>query len=475
MSKEIKVCFLARPSYDKFSTKIYKCIKQKYDSGMKATFITSNKKETEFVKNTLTGYEAKVYEVSEFFKENWEKFTHENLIKFEEKYDCAPIWKYIYTDRFLINADYEYCVKITTGYFFFYEQIFGQGDYDFYYDETIATLQSYLAYIVAKKYGTTYISQMTARAGLDAEYHYFLADPYQLNILAEQDYSEHIYTEDEINRAVEYLTDFETKDIKPANMVYTGARPRFKLSFALLPLKYIKYRFSSYFNDKYFYMYYKQYKHIFDPLKFYCRYQISKKYYKAADYEKKYVYFPLHYQPEASTIVCAQKYEKQLFFIDSWAKSLPADTMLYVKEHYAILGHRDLSFYKELKKYPNVVLIDPWESSRKLMENAIAVTTLTGTAGWEAMLLRKPVFLGGRIFFENAPGVIRVSDIYDNYMELLAKWKKPEREDVINYLCEMFRSFRKGNVYAAAPCSLEEENIEAVSYSLYTQLNNMRE
>ena len=87
-----------------------------------------------------------------------------------------------------------------------------------------------------------------------------------------------------------------------------------------------------------------------------------------------------------------KKYEKQLFFIDSWAKSLPADTVLYVKEHYAFLGNRDPHFYEELKQYPNVVIVDPWESSRKLIENAVAVTTLTGTAGWEAMLLRKPVW-----------------------------------------------------------------------------------
>lgn len=86
------------------------------------------------------------------------------------------------------------------------------------------------------------------------------------------------------------------------------------------------------------------------------------------DYSKKYVYYPLHYEPEASTLVCAVKYEKQLFFIDSWAKSLPADTVLYVKEHYAVLGHRELTLYKELKKYPNVVMIDPWESSRKLIK-----------------------------------------------------------------------------------------------------------
>ena len=124
-----------------------------------------------------------------------------------------------------------------------------------------------------------------------------------------------------------------------------------------------------------------------------------------------------------------------MFFIDSWAKSLPADTVLYVKEHYALIGHRDPQFYKELEKYPNVFMLDPWEPARNLIEKAVAVTTLTGTAGWEAMLLRKPVFLGGNIVFDNAPGIIKVEDIYGNYLDMLGKWEQPTREEIIKYLC----------------------------------------
>lgn len=470
MNKEIKICFLARPCYDKFSTKIYKSFKENCDQGLCAGFITSNDKETEFVRQTLKGYDIEVFEVAKFFRENWDKFTFENLVKFEEKYDCKPIWKYIYTDRFLINYDYDYVIKITTGYFYFFEYVFEKGGYNFYYDETIATLQSYMAYLVGRKTGTKYISQMTARAGLDAQYHYFLEDPFQLNMLVNNEYSGRTYPQEIMDQAEAYLSEFESKEIKPENMAHVQQKPKFELQFLLLPIKYVKHRLSKYANDKHFYMYYKLYKTVFDPLKFYIRYQISKKYYNKADFSKKYIYYPLHYQPEASTIVCAQKYEKQLFYIDSWAKSLPADTVLYVKEHYAVLGHRDLSFYKELKKYPNVILIDPWESSRELMKNAVAVTTLTGTAGWEAMLLRKPVFLGGRIFFENAPGIIKVEDMYENYLPLLESWKKPDRKEVLDYLCSMFESFRKGNVYADAAVALEDDNIDLVARSLYEQI-----
>ena len=185
----------------------------------------------------------------------------------------------------------------------------------------------------------------------------------------------------------------------------------------------------------------------------------------------KYVLFPLHFQPEASTIVCAEKYEKQLFFIDSWAKSLPADTKLYVKEHYAVLGHRDISFYKELKKYPNVRLINPWTDTQDLIKHAQAVTTLTGTAGWEAMLHKKPVFIGGNIFFDSAPGVIKLEDVFGNYITALKNWKQPSDHEIIQYLCAYHRVIYKGD---ASGNDLSECNIDLIVNSLIngTQIIN---
>ncbi|EHI61355.1 capsular polysaccharide export protein, LipB/KpsS family [Hungatella hathewayi] len=465
------VCFMARPSYDKFSANIYASIKDRYDNNIKGYFITMNDKESSYIHNELGNDNIIICEVSKYFKENWEKFTFNWFCEFEKKYDCSPLWSYVYTDRFLINRDYEYVVKITVGYFMFFEDLFTKNEINFFYDETIATLQSYIGYLVGKKLKVKYLCQMTARGGLDASYHYFIDEPFQMDMLFDNKYQTNQYSVEEVNKAEDYLTEFEKTDIKPVNMAFTGQRPHMSLRYFLCPVKYLNRRISKYSNDKYNYMYYQDYKMAMDPIKFYFRYLKSQKFYQKADYSRKYVYFPLHYQPEASTIVCAPKYEKQLYFIDSWAKSLPADTVLYVKEHYALLGNRDISFYKELEKYPNVILINPWESSRSLIENAIAVTTLTGTAGWEAMMLRKPVFLGGEIYFSNAPGVIKIKDIYYNYLPLINGWKQPQRSEIIKYLCEYFRTLRKGNVYSADPASLSKENINLVADSLVQQMN----
>lgn len=463
----MKICFLARPAYDKVSTSIFNYLKESIDQNVAGIFITTTKQETEYVKSNVKN--AEIYETDEFIKKNWNSFTLDKLAYFEEKYDCRPIWSYIYTDRFLIECDYDYAVKITVGLFAFFESIFQNKKIDFYYSETIATLQCYIAYLVGKKYGVVYVSQMSAR-GLDSTHHYFLCDPFQNIMNFNKKWADEIYSDEEIKRADDFLSTFETRNIRPSYMIKNGAVPRLKLKYLALPFLRIWNKFSDKYNNPYSYIYYKQYKTITNPIKFFFRYQKAKKYYHKADFSKKYVYFPLHFQPEASTIVCAAKYEKQLFFIDSWAKSLPADTLLYVKEHYAILGHRDLNFYNELKKYPNVVLIDPYEDPRKMIENAFAVTTLTGTAGWEAMLLRKPVFIGGNIFFDCAPGVIKVDDIYQNYIDNICKWKKPERNEIIKYLCAYFRTLKLGYVNGIWKKPSDVDNIINVSKSLYEQL-----
>lgn len=470
----MKICFLARPSFDVYSTELYKGLKQK-DNSIEGVFITTNKDESKSVKERLSAFkDYEVYETATYLKENWEKFNLNQLTEFEKKYDCSPVWYYIYSDRFLINRDYEYVVKVATGLFSFYEYVFEKTKPDFYYSECIATLQCYIGYLIGKKVGVKYITQMCARGSFDSTYHYFVSDPYQYNIDFRKDYLSYEYSEEEKERANNYLKEFEEKNITPPAMKLVKTKPALDKNYFLAPFKYIKRRFDPKLNDPYSYMYYKSYKDQLKPIVYYSRYRKLKKYFSIPDYTKNYVFYPLHFQPEASTCVCAEKYEKQLFYIDSWAKSLPADTVLYVKEHYTLLGHKDLHFYQELKKYPNVYLIDPWESARKLILNSVAVTTLTGTAGLEAMLLRKPVFLGGNSVFENAPGVMKVEDIYLQYIPLLKQYKRPCRDDVIKYLCECFRTYYEGNIYCQNYPQLLDGNIDKIVDSLYIKLASFK-
>ncbi len=462
----MRICFSARSSYGIVSPKIFRQMKKEIPD-LEAGFVVDNEiNKAKFLsKNPGTD----VYCIASFVQKEWNKIDENELSLIESKYECSPIWQYIYTDRFLIKADYQYATKMTVALFRFFEQLFSENEYQFYYDETIATLQSYAAYLVGKEFNVTYIGQMNFRKA-ETTNHYFFTDPYQHMFGFDPDYVSKQFSKEIIAKAEDYLTRFESSTGTSAIMSYVKTKPKFEI-------KWIVYAMYLYINKEYHnpfdYMNYKYYRYFLERFFFYFKYRIEKKYYSNPNLKCKFVYYPLHYQPEASTIVCAQKYEKQLFFIDSIAKSLPADTKLYVKEHYALLGHRDVTFYKQLKMYPNVVMVDPFFSSMELIKKSQAVITLTGTAGWEAMLLRKPVILGGHIYFDNAPGIVFLEDVYLQLTEALENWVQPTREDIIKYLCECFSNVYDGSAYFAKTDFQSADNIEKVSHAFCNIIHSL--
>ena len=469
------LCFMGREAFLDYTPLLFKEIKKIHDPDATGVIVVLDNKEKEYVTSKY-GDEVTVVVLSEFMNQHWDEFTLEKLCEYEDRYDAAPMWKYIYTDRFLINRDYDYCVHTAAGLFAFWEYVFTTYKIDFYFDEVIATLFTYAAYLVGKKTGAHYYSLLLMRSvGMDLTHHYILNDPFEMIYDMPSDYQDRTYSPEQLMAAEDYLNSFEEKHSKPAFMSFSGRVPKFKLKFLALPLFWIRQRFfNPHTRDKGNYMYYQDYKTAFDPLKYYIRYKKSRKYYNKADLSKKFVYYPLHLQPEASTIVCAQKYEKQLFFLDNLAKSVPADTLIYAKEHYSFLGSRDNGFYEELKKYPNIVLIDPWEDSFALIKHCQCVATLTGTAGQEAMLLRRPVIMGGDILYEDAPGIMRIEDIYGHYEEAMAQWQQPTRDEVIQYLAAYMSCARVGNTYVLSADRLKPDNIALIAESIFSYFNEVK-
>jgi|GEM_PF-1179561 len=109
-----------------------------------------------------------------------------------------------------------------------------------------------------------------------------------------------------------------------------------------------------------------------------------------------FAYYPLHLDPEASTIVSAPMHTNQLAVVEALVKSLPLGMNLLVKEHIPMLGQRPAGFYASLKKMPGVVLVSPFENSLSLIKRAAFTCVITGTAGWEAIQLGKPAIVIGQ-------------------------------------------------------------------------------
>lgn len=111
---------------------------------------------------------------------------------------------------------------------------------------------------------------------------------------------------------------------------------------------------------------------------------------------KSYILFPLHVTPEASTMVLAPDHTSQFSVIEALSKSAPLHMEIIVKEHPMMIGLRPLSFYKAIRALPNVRFIETNTNTQSLIKNSALIATITGTAGWEAIIRGKPLILFGK-------------------------------------------------------------------------------
>lgn len=136
---------------------------------------------------------------------------------------------------------------------------------------------------------------------------------------------------------------------------------------------------------------------------------------RSPDYTKRYVYFPLHLQPEASTSPMGGYMVNQELAIAMLAQILPSGVYIYVKENPAQKYNcRNFGYYNAiLKNFKNVIFVPLSANSHELSKNAIATATITGTAGWESLFKGKPVIVFGDCFYDSAPGVFKIRTLED--------------------------------------------------------------
>lgn len=124
-----------------------------------------------------------------------------------------------------------------------------------------------------------------------------------------------------------------------------------------------------------------------------------------ADLHKRYIYFSLHYEPEA-TVSARGLMDSQIVALRILSQLLPEGWKIYVKEHphqfkynermlysYPIATFKTIRFYEEILALPNVVLLHTRLPSDILIRNSQAVASLSGTAFGEAVAIKKPILL----------------------------------------------------------------------------------
>ena len=104
---------------------------------------------------------------------------------------------------------------------------------------------------------------------------------------------------------------------------------------------------------------------------------------------EKYDAFPIHFSPESSINTPAPFYIDQERVVDKILISRTGSNRLILKEHPAVLGYRPLKFYLKMKKKPFVDFIAASYDTKKMINGASHIYSVTGTVCLEAFLRGK--------------------------------------------------------------------------------------
>jgi hypothetical protein len=128
----------------------------------------------------------------------------------------------------------------------------------------------------------------------------------------------------------------------------------------------------------------------------------------------KLAYFPLHLQPELTTSTFGGVFQDQLYAIELLSSLLGEEWLILVKENpkQTYFQRRKL-FFRRLRALPNVRLVPSSYSTYKLMRRARFVTSISGTACWEAIKGGKKCLIFGKAWFSSLPGVHIYGDRFD--------------------------------------------------------------
>ncbi len=204
------------------------------------------------------------------------------------------------------------------------------------------------------------------------------------------------------------------------------------------------------------------------------------------DLTKPFVYAPLQYQPECTTSPLGGIFVDQILMIETLAAALPKGWVIYVKEHPIqwlsrgtnFVGSRYQGYYEALARIKNVFLVPITTNSFRLIREARATATVTGTTGWQALLREKPALIFGYPWYQQCPGLFKVTDVESCTQAFAAIEREPivPAQKIINFLYAFDQISVSGFVdaYGRETSSVSEtENEHNVLQALHQEINKL--
>ena len=125
-------------------------------------------------------------------------------------------------------------------------------------------------------------------------------------------------------------------------------------------------------------------------------------------------YIPMHLEPEIALLSISPEFNNSMEMIAWISKAVPADVTLLIKEQPFSFGVRSKRYYDQLRQIGNVELAHPEVTSWQSIDAAIITATITGTAGTESVIFKKPVLSFGAHQAINLLPSVRFCDNYES-------------------------------------------------------------
>jgi hypothetical protein len=130
--------------------------------------------------------------------------------------------------------------------------------------------------------------------------------------------------------------------------------------------------------------------------------------------QRKFVYFPLHLQPELTTATFGGVYQDQLYAIELLSALVKEGWVILVKENpKQTFFQRGELFFRRLRALGNVRLVNSAYSTYKLLERSQFTATISGTACWEALKGGRKCLIFGQAWYSALPGCYTYREGFD--------------------------------------------------------------
>jgi hypothetical protein len=164
----------------------------------------------------------------------------------------------------------------------------------------------------------------------------------------------------------------------------------------------------------------------------------------------RFIYYPMHVPGDMALTIRSPEYLDQLALVDYFARVVPHNCKLAIKEHPAMIGAIDANAIRKLlRRHDNIALIAPSENNFTIMQRCEGVVSVNSKSGAEAVLLGKPALVLGDAFYTKAPLVTSVGSLLEagRNMHTFTNKHDTDRMRVEEYFQSVWNATFPGELY----------------------------